>query len=217
MRVKVCGMRDQANIEQIIALEPDFIGFIFYDKSERYVGEGLDEEFIKNIPQHIRKVGVFVNSLPNYILSMVKKYDLHYVQLHGNELPDFCRVIRQKGVNVIKAFQIDESFNFGMLTNYKPHCDLFLFDTKGAHPGGNGVAFDWKLLQKYDREKPFIISGGIHLNNLEEIAELTKTLPVYAVDINSKFEVAPGQKDAEKVGEFIQLMKKIKEDREIEV
>ncbi len=217
MRVKVCGMREQTNIEQILALEPDFIGFIFYDKSPRYVGEGLDEEFIRNIPQNIKKVGVFVNSLPNYILSMVKKYDLQYVQLHGNELPDFCRIIRQKGVSVIKAFQIDESFNFGMLTNYKPHCDLFLFDTKGKQPGGNGVSFDWSLLQKYDREKPFIISGGIRLENLEEIAELTKTLPVYAVDINSRFEVSPGHKDVGKVKEFMQLIKKIKEDREIEV
>lgn len=217
MRVKVCGMRDKANIEQVLALEPDFIGFIFYDKSPRYIGEGLDEEFIRSIPQNIKKVGVFVNSLPNYILSMVKKYDLQYVQLHGNELPDFCRVIRQKGVSVIKAFQVDETFNFGFLTNYKPHCDLFLFDTKGAQPGGNGVAFDWKLLQKYDKEKPFILSGGIHPGNLEDIVEMTKTLPVYAIDINSKFEISPGQKDVKKVEEFIQLMKKIKEEREIEV
>lgn len=217
MRVKVCGMRDQANIEQVIALEPDYIGFIFYDKSARYVGEGLDEEFIRSIPNNIQKVGVFVNSLPNYILSMVKKYDLQYVQLHGNELPDFCRSIRQKGVNIIKAFSIDETFNFSMLNNYKPYCDLFLFDTKGAQPGGNGVTFDWNLLQKYDREKPFLLSGGIKMENLEEIIELRKTLPIYGLDINSKFEVTPGHKDVEKVSAFIEKIKAIKEDRELEV
>ena len=145
MKIKVCGLRQQDNIEKVVALQPNFIGFIFYEKSPRFVGEELNEEYIKSIPQNIKKVGVFVNASPGHILAMVKKYDLQYAQLHGNEMPDICRSIRQKGVNVIKAFSIDASFNFAMLNNYKSFCDLFLFDTKGDNPGGNGVPFDWKL------------------------------------------------------------------------
>jgi phosphoribosylanthranilate isomerase len=94
---------------------------------------------------------------------------------------------------------------------------LFLFDTKGTHPGGNGVTFDWNLLQKYDREKPFLLSGGINPDNIDEIIELKKTLPIYGLDINSKFEIAPGHKDVNKVSAFIEKIKAIKEDRELEV
>jgi phosphoribosylanthranilate isomerase len=146
---------------------------------------------------------------------MVKKYDLQYVQLHGNEMPDICRSIRQKGVSVIKAFSIDEQFNFAMLNNYKSFCDLFLFDTKGENPGGNGAAFDWKLLRKYDNEKPFLLSGGIDLDNIDEIITLSKTLPIYGIDVNSKFETEPGMKDIAKLEELFSLIR-VKEKEEAE-
>jgi phosphoribosylanthranilate isomerase len=215
MKIKVCGMRQQGNIEKVVALQPNFIGFIFYEKSPRFVGEELDEEYIRSIPQGIKKVGVFVNSNPGHILNMVKKYDLQYVQLHGNEMPDICRSIRQKGVSVIKAFSIDEKFNFAMLNNYKSFCDLFLFDTKGDNPGGNGTTFDWKLLSKYDNEKPFLLSGGIDLENIEEIISLSKTLPIYGIDVNSKFETEPGIKDIAKLEELFSLVR-VKEQEEAE-
>jgi len=215
MKIKVCGMRQQGNIEELVALKPNFIGFIFYEKSPRFVGEELSEEYVKTIPKNIKKVGVFVNANPGYILDMVKKYDLQYAQLHGNEMPDICRSLRQKGVNIIKAFSIDEKFNFAMLNNYKSFCDLFLFDTKGIMPGGNGVPFDWKLLKKYDNEKPFFISGGIGLENIEDIIALSKTLPVYGIDVNSMFETEPGVKDISKLEELFSLVR-IKEKEEAE-
>jgi phosphoribosylanthranilate isomerase len=215
MKIKVCGMRQQGNIEELVALQPNFIGFIFYEKSPRFVGEELNEEYIRSIPGNIKKVGVFVNASPGFILSTVKKYDLQYAQLHGNEMPDICRSIRQKGVNVIKAFSIDEKFNFAMLNNYKSFCDLFLFDTKGANPGGNGTPFDWKLLKKYDNEKPFLLSGGIGIENVEEIIALSKTLPIYGIDVNSQFETEPGVKDIAKLEELFNLVR-VKEQEEAE-
>ena len=166
-------MRDKANLAELIELKPDFIGFIFYDKSPRYVGDLLDEKLVRSISKPIKKVGVFVNSNPDYILRIAKKYDLQYVQLHGHETPDFCRNLKSRGVNVIKAFSIDETFNFASLNNYKPHCDYFLFDAKGSDPGGNGIAFDWDILKRYqDREKSFFLSGGLSLENIAQVKEL---------------------------------------------
>jgi len=216
MKLKVCGMRESSNIQELISLKPDFIGFIFYDKSPRYVGEGLNEELIRAIPSSIKKVGVFVNSSPDYIMSMARQYDLQYVQLHGNELPDFCRILRQKGLNIIKAFSVDSSFNFAMLNNYKPFCDLFLFDTKGAQPGGNGIPFDWSILRKYDQEKPFLLSGGISLQNIDELITLAKTTRVYGIDINSCFELEPGLKDVVQIQKLVEKIR-IQEEEEIEM
>jgi phosphoribosylanthranilate isomerase len=199
MKVKVCGMRLQGNIEELIELQPNFIGFIFSEKSPRFIGNDLDPNFVKSIPNSIKKVGVFVNASPGYILDTVKKYDLQYAQLHGNELPDMCRSIRQKGVNIIKAFSIHDQFNFAMLNNYKSFCDMFLFDTKGDAPGGNGKTFDWNLLRKYDNEKPFFLSGGVGLENIDEVIALFTSMPIYGIDVNSMFETEPGVKDISKL------------------
>lgn len=208
MKLKVCGMRDAENIKELIELKPDFIGFIFYDKSPRFVGNQLDAELIQSIPREIRKVGVFVNATVDYILQNVKKYGLNYVQLHGNETPDFCKNLRMKGVNIIKAFRLDDSFIFSQLNNYKPHVDFFLFDAKGDGYGGNGVTFDWGILKKYDNEKPYFLAGGISLDNLAELAGITPK--PYAFDVNSKFEVEPGIKDIDKVAELISKMRERK-------
>jgi len=216
MKLKVCGMRDAANIESLVSLKPDYIGFIFYEKSPRYVGGELDAGVVRRIPASIKKVGVFVNSNPDHIINMVKQYDLQYVQLHGNEMPDFCRVLRQKGVNIIKSFAVDNDFNFAMLNNYKPFCDLFLFDTKGTQPGGNGVPFDWNILRKYDQEKPFFLSGGISAENIDGVIELSQSVRIYGIDINSCFEVEPGVKDIEQIQKVIDKIR-IKEEEELEV
>ncbi len=199
MKIKVCGMRERNNIEEVVALQPNFIGFIFYEKSPRFVADLLNEEYIRSIPQNIKKVGVFVNASPGHIVDTVKKYDLQYAQLHGNELPDMCRSLRQKGINIIKAFSIDENFNFNMLNNYKSFCDMFLFDTKGASPGGNGVPFNWNILSKYDNEKPLFLSGGIGPDNIESVIELSKKIRIYGIDVNSLFETEPGMKDITKL------------------
>ncbi|QJD77978.1 phosphoribosylanthranilate isomerase [Spirosoma rhododendri] len=211
MKLKVCGMRDADNLKEIAALNPDFIGFIFYDQSPRFVGDELDETMVRSLPKSIRKVGVFVNASPDYILRMVKKYDFQYVQLHGTETPEFCRSMRNRGVNIIKAFRIDDSFNFSMLNNFKAQCDFFLFDAKGDQPGGNGVTFDWNILSRYDNEKPFFISGGIGLDNVDQV-NLLKGFKLYGVDVNSQVETAPGVKDVAKVKEILSYLRPIEQE-----
>ncbi|GAA4420528.1 phosphoribosylanthranilate isomerase [Nibrella viscosa] len=211
MKVKVCGMRDAENLKQVAALGPDFIGFIFYDKSPRYVGEDLDVDAVKALPRSIKKVGVFVNASPDYILRTVKKYDLQYVQLHGTETPDFCRNLRNKGISIIKAFTVDSSFNFSMLNNYKLFCDFFLFDAKGDQPGGNGVRFDWNLLNRYDNEKPFFLSGGIGPDNLDDLKQL-EHLKLYGIDVNSQVELVAGYKDVDKVSALIKRVKPVERE-----
>lgn len=213
MKIKVCGLRDAANLEQIAALKPDFVGFIFYDQSPRFVGDQLDEATMKALPRSIRKVGVFVNASPESILRNVKKYDLQYVQLHGNETPEYCRSLQNRGINIIKAFRIDGSFNFSMLNNYKAFADFFLFDAKGDQPGGNGITFDWGVLKNYDNSKPFFISGGIGLDNLDQLEQL-KGMKLYGVDVNSQVETAPGVKDVDKVKELIDRLRPIEEEEE---
>lgn len=206
-KIKVCGMRESANIELVAALQPDYLGFIFYEKSPRYVGEELDAEQLKAFPRQIRKVGVFVNAHPDFILRMVRKYSLDLVQLHGTEAPEVCRNLRGRGISIIKAFSIDEGFNFSRLNNYKPFCDYFLFDTKGEGFGGNGTTFNWELLQKYDNDKPFFLSGGISPEHAPALHEL-RGLNIHAFDINSRFETKPGLKDVQKLKNFIQQIRK---------
>jgi phosphoribosylanthranilate isomerase len=206
-KFKVCGMRDSANIAGLLNLQPTYMGFIFYEKSPRHIGEELNADLLKSFPKHIKKVGVFVNAHPDMILKNVKKYSLDLVQLHGNEMPDVCKQLRNRGISIIKAFQLDETFNFNRLNNYKSVCDYFLFDTKSDNFGGTGKAFDWQILSKYDNEKPFFLSGGIDLVHAQVISEL-KGFNLHAVDINSRFEIEPGLKDVEKIKTFVQLMNK---------
>ncbi len=212
IKLKVCGMRDADNLAALVELKPEFIGFIFYDKSPRFVGD-MDEAVARAVPKSIKKVGVFVNATPEYVLRMTKKYELQFAQLHGQETPDFCRQLKMRGVNIIKAFAIDESFNFTSLNNFKPHTDFFLFDTKGAQPGGNGEVFDWNLLRRYDNDKPFFLSGGLSLQNIDLVSEL-EGMKVYGLDINSKFETAPAQKDIEKIAELIAILRPVQEEIE---
>lgn len=214
MKVKVCGMRDSDNIRELLALAPDFMGFIFYDKSLRFVGDELDADLLKSFPRSVKKVGVFVNASPDYILRSVKKYDLQYVQLHGTETPDFCRNLRNRGVSIIKAFSVDESFNFSMINNYKPSCDFFLFDAKGDQFGGNGITFDWSLMNRYDNEKPFFISGGIDAGTLDSLEKI-KHLKLYGVDINSKVELSPGLKDTVLVKTIMTALKPVEEEETV--
>jgi len=204
-------MREPENLRQLLELQPDYVGFIFHEASPRFVGETLDPEVLKEIPRGVKKVGVFVNASIDQIVKTVRRYGLDYAQLHGEESPDFCRNLQFKGVNIIKAFPIDDAFNFTKLNNFKPHCDFFLFDAKGVQRGGNGEAFDWALLNRYDNEKPFFLAGGISLDNVEELMGLSG-LRLHAVDINSKFETAPGLKDIEKIRLLVEKVKPVEEE-----
>ncbi len=200
-RIKVCGMKEAENIRQLVTLKPDFIGFIFYEKSKRYVGEDFKIDKL-NIDKPIQKTGVFVNASENYILEKVNKYKLDLVQLHGDETPEFCQKLFLKGIKISKAFQISYDFNFTQLNDYKPVCNYFLFDTKNKNYGGSGHKFNWEILKKYDNEKPFFLSGGINLEDVPAIKQLTD-LNLFAIDINSKFELKPGLKDIGKIGQFM--------------
>lgn len=208
MKFKVCGMRDAENIKALAALNPDFMGFIFYDKSPRFVGDMLSIELLQQLPKSIKKVGVFVNATESFIMQSVRKYGLDYVQLHGKEMPDFCKNLRLKGINIIKAFSVDENFMFSMLNNYKPHVDFFLFDTKTktGEEGGTGIKFDWNILKKYDNEKPFLLAGGIDLDNINDLEQLSG-MNIYAIDVNSKFELAPAMKDINKIRQLATIIK----------
>ncbi|UBM60692.1 phosphoribosylanthranilate isomerase [Marinilongibacter aquaticus] len=189
---KVCGMREPQNISEVLRLEPDFLGFIFFEKSPRFVGQGFDlNEFDWN--EHTQKVGVFVNQ-EEEVLSIARRQHLDFVQLHGAESPAFCKAVKEAGYGVLKAFSVDEDFDFALCDPYQEVCDFFLFDTKlpGAY-GGHGQRFDWGLLEKYKGDRPFWLAGGIAPNTLKEVGNLKH--PKFAgIDVNSKFEISPALK-----------------------
>ncbi|WP_310556544.1 phosphoribosylanthranilate isomerase [Flavobacterium sp.] len=196
MKIKICGMKYPENILEVSQLLPDYLGFIFYEKSSRY----FDGE-IPEIPNSIKKVGVFVNATLKEIISKIKKYNLDIIQLHGNETPEYCENLKNDNLEIIKVFSVDDDFNFEELSKYENVCDYFLFDTKGKLHGGNGVTFNWQILEKYKSKKPLILSGGIGIEEIEKIKKLN--LPIYAIDINSKFEIEPGLKNTQLLQQFI--------------
>ncbi len=206
-KIKVCGMRDRENIDAIAGLKPDYMGFIFYGKSPRYIGDDYSPENIHHLPSTIKKTGVFVNASEQEISKSVARYELDGVQLHGNETPELCLMVKQMGVEVIKAFLVDEEFDFAVLRPYTEVCDYFLFDTKTKGFGGSGHKFNWSILDNYDNNKPIFLSGGITQNDVEDILNL-KHINIYAVDINSRFEKEPALKNVDMVSEFIQKVKK---------
>ncbi len=198
MKLKVCGMREPLNIKALSALTPDYMGFIFWAPSSRYV-----ETTTPELPSAIKKTGVFVDASVDYIQSMVLQHNLQAVQIHGEETPQYCALVQDLGVEVIKAFSIKDSFDFSQLDPYETSSDFFLFDTKGELPGGNGYGFDWSLLTNYPSQKPFFLSGGIGLEHTPQIKALLNTdLPLHAIDVNSKFELAPALKNINALTQF---------------
>ena len=219
MKLKVCGMK--YNPIEVAELQPDYLGFIFYNKSARHFTGNIPE-----LPASIKKVGVFVNVEIDKILEKIEKYELDAVQLHGNETPEYCkelkchyeeqsdkvtslnrlpRTARNDKLEIIKVFSIKDEFNFDVLKPYEEFCDYFLFDTKGKLPGGNGYSFDWNVLQNYPSTKPFFLSGGIGFEELEKLQEFLSSKAAkycYAIDVNSRFEIEPGLKELEKLKEF---------------
>ena len=208
MKIKVCGMRDSENISNLVALKPDYIGFIFYNRSNRFVADFPHV----NIPETIKKVGVFVNEELTEVLNKVTKYDLDCVQLHGDESPEYCNdlrrsqgVLESRNLEVIKAFAVDDSFDFRNTTPYQNYCDYLLFDTKGKDYGGNGIKFNWEILKNYKGKTPYFLSGGIGPEEQEEfISFLSRPESdlCEVVDVNSRFEISPGLKDIKKLKEF---------------
>ncbi len=204
-------MKYSQNIESVAALQPDYLGFIFYKRSKRY----FDGE-IPDLSSDIKRVGVFVNESISVINDLIEKHGLNGVQLHGDESAHFCEALKasnKPNLDIIKAFAIAEGFDFSSLKNYINACDYFLFDTKGKERGGNGTLFDWKILKQYPFNKPFFLSGGIGLAETDRVVSFLKS-PLsdhcYALDVNSKFESEPGMKKVEELKKFIELTVKEK-------
>ena len=197
MKLKICGLKYLDNIKEVVEYSPDYLGFIFYEHSKRYVGQELDRARLNNIDSGIKKVGVFVNATEKEVLQKIDEYNLDFVQLHGDETPVFCKQLC-RNVKIIKAFGVDEEFDFLRLNEYKSSIEYFLFDTKTLEHGGSGKQFDWNILEKYDNEIPFFLSGGIDINDIGSILQLNK-LNIHAIDVNSKFEIRPGLKDINKI------------------
>lgn len=197
------------NIAEVAALQPDYLGFIFYEKSPRYF-----EGETPSLSLEIKKVGVFVDEKISKVIDLCKKYSLDVIQLHGNETKEYVLDLQgyltllYPDVLVWKAFSVDEEFDFSEIKIFENKVDAFLFDTKGKEKGGTGKTFDWEILKKYPSKKTFILSGGIGLEEVDSLKKLLKTeLPIHAIDVNSRFETEPGMKDFLALTSFIELLK----------
>ncbi|WP_345955453.1 phosphoribosylanthranilate isomerase [Mucilaginibacter sp. PAMB04168] len=204
MKIKVCGMKYPGNISAVAALNPDFMGFICYDLSPRYMVD-VSPDVLAQLPSSIYKTAVFVNEDAGKIKLLIKQFGFNAVQLHGNESPEFCSNLRDE-VTVFKAFGMDNGFDFTQLDAYVGHVDYLMFDTKTERHGGSGKTFDWSILNNYKLDIPFFICGGLSLDNLKKVKQI-KHPAFYGVDLNSRFETQPGLKDAEKLREAFNLLR----------
>ncbi len=204
VKLKVCGMKEPDNILELASLLPDYMGFIFYRPSKRFL-DGLSPVFVKDLPAGIKKTGVFVNEEAIKVAELAMLYGLNAVQLHGGESAVYCaelkHILHREGIELIKAFGIDEDFDFTLLEAYRDVVDYFLFDTQTADHGGSGKTFNWKLLDSYALDKPYFLSGGIGLENLGDL-HLIEDSRLFCVDVNSRFETAPGLKNIDKLNDF---------------
>ena len=214
MLIKVCGMRNAENVKDVCSLGVNFIGLIFYEKSPRYVeANGInptDTESIKNASA--KRVGVFVNADISYIESRIKQYNLNCVQLHGNESADFCRQLRQSpemdGKMILKAINISDINDIEKCTDYDNLIDMFVFDTKSKMGGGSGQQFDWNVLDCYNGNIPYLLSGGISPEDAWRVSAFVKSHNQCAgIDLNSRFETSPALKNINTLQQFIKELK----------
>ncbi len=205
MRIKVCGLTNVNQVRQLNELGIEFAGFNFYPRSPRYVYKSMPATTIKKIRGKINKVGIFVNEDPDELLRTVDECGLYLVQLHGDESPKYCEKIANY-ISIIKVFRLSDNDNVEWkIKDYYEVADMFMFDTESPKYGGGGKKFDWKLLKDVEIKKPFFLAGGIGPNDIEELKIFEKekvAKDLFAIDINSKFEVAPGVKDIELIKTF---------------
>ncbi|RCH55145.1 phosphoribosylanthranilate isomerase [Mucilaginibacter hurinus] len=204
MIIKVCGMTEPANIKAVAGLSPDYLGFICYAPSPRFIG-GLAVNELQAIDSNIIKTGVFVNEPAEQITRAIAHYGFKAIQLHGSETPELCAQFKGT-VTVFKAFGVDEDFNFDVLLPYAGNVDYFLFDTKTASHGGSGKTFNWDILEKYKLDVPFLLSGGISADNIEDVKKI-KHPRLYGVDLNSRFEISPGIKNVDLLKQAFKTIK----------
>lgn len=210
--IKVCGMTDFDQVQQLNELEVDYVGFIFYSKSPRCVTQTFSEDQIKQISQmKFSRVGVFVDEPITELKHIVQKWKLDFVQLHGDESSEYCKEVL-KFCNVIKAFRVGTSDELAQITKPYNHVDYFLFDTRGEQHGGTGYKFNWEQLL-VPLQRPYFLSGGISISDTQQITEFrTKSEKMYAVDVNSKFETKPGMKNIGLLAEFVGQIKKMRDE-----
>ena len=203
LRIKVCGMKFTENRQQVEKLDVDFLGFIFYAPSKRYIGETPEAGLFQTDKP---KVGVFVDENAFEILGLAKNLEFEWVQLHGKENPKTCQMLKRQGLKIIKVFNVDENFDFSSTEPYEKVSNFFLFDTKTKQHGGSGEKFNWETLDKYEGHTPFFLSGGIGPDDIESIKKINHP-KLTGLDLNSGFEDAPGVKNIEKLKEFIKEIK----------
>lgn len=206
MIIKVCGMREPENIRQVAGLDIDWMGFIFYERSPRKITDGAErhDAVIRTSASRprLKRVGVFVNASPEEMMETAAVYQLDYLQLHGNETPDDCHALQKRGYSLIKAFSVATADDLKRTSGYEGRADYFLFDTKCKGYGGSGKQFDWSVLEAYEGETPFLLSGGIRPESAEAIRRFCH--PRFAgIDLNSGFEIEPGLKDTHQLENFI--------------
>lgn len=202
MKVKICGLRDKDNIREIAGMKPDYLGFIFYKASPRYAGDILDVDTLNELDEGLKKVGVFVNENINKVVDIALAYGLDVLQLHGNENPAYCSELKGENFEIIKAFTPVNENDFLTMKKYSGSCDYFLLDNRGKMAGGSGQKFNWEILDKYKLDIPFFLSGGIGPGDSEQLLSMNYK-NMTAIDINSRFEIAPGVKDPALVEEFL--------------
>jgi len=212
MLIKVCGMRHADNIAQLSLLKPDYIGFIFYEKSLRFAGETISPQLLETIPKSIKKVGVFVNADEKEVLNTSRYFGLDVVQLHGQESSEMCASLKSSGLEVWKVFHPNHEETFPQTEQYEKVCDFFLFDTPSAQHGGTGQKFDWSFLQEYKGGVPFFLSGGIGSEDLDEVLKINHP-KLIGLDLNSRFETEPALKDIPLLQKFMaELTTSLKKD-----
>ena len=199
-------MKERENIQALLELNPDYIGFIFYVRSKRFVGGQFDPSVTAIVPADTGKVGVFVNADPDDIIQKTDQYGLDYAQLHGNESAAYCAKLAKKGIQIIKAFSVDDKLSFSGMNEYDDCCRYFLFDTRTPSVGGSGKKFNWEVMKDYVFTKSFFLSGGIGPDDAGVIAGLSH-LNIHALDINSRFELSPGKKDIVMIKIFIEQIR----------
>lgn len=197
-------MHEPENILEVAKLRPDYMGFIFFAHSKRNALD-INPEIIKALPEGITRVAVFVDSTADEILEKTSRFEIKTLQLHGNESPELCKVLKNEGYVIIKAISIDDKLPED-LDRFVGNVDFFLFDTSGTSPGGNGIKFDWKALNNYKLKIPFFLSGGIDPQDTDQII---RTIPkeCQVIDINSRFEDYPGHKNIDKLNAFINKLR----------
>ncbi|MDE5706187.1 phosphoribosylanthranilate isomerase [Muribaculum sp.] len=202
-------MKEADNIRNVAALTPMMMGFIFYPESPRYVGD-LDADVVRSLPGHVRPVGVFVNSEEHEVVGICWRYGIKIAQLHGNESPAMCSSLRRQGFTVFKAVGIATAADFSVLAEYEGCVDMFLFDTKSPLHGGTGCKFDHSLLDKYVLDVPYLLSGGIGPDDVDSVVSAMRP-GMAGIDINSRFEIAPGVKNLRALIQFILSLRSFNE------